>query len=550
MKIVYLAILCLAAGPAFGQFRDLSTDRHGTKVVLSTALTLLGEVRNDEPKLIVATQGGVATLRNTPAEIPSGQRYPSNFPQLVSPELSSDGLRYAFTGQRWCVGGSGCVAVERLNGNVRDSNDRLLAGSGGRARISANGRWAVFTGTTSLANPYRFVRVDLETNSSEWESSGAALNAPVGRRAVADNGTVVWASGNSLWMRPVGSLAVPVPLPVTAAMAVVSDDARFAVVQTEAEPPSLWIVDLLSKATIPAVWAYEGCRQPSLSEDGMSLMFVSAANWEGRNDTLTPQVWVMDLISGHLKQVTSGNDAVLEATISGDGKSVWAATQGGRVIRVDVGAGSAEEVIAATPWTATTEPWMLAPGGRYSMTGSGLKTAEVRVNELAADIVKREPDRVDFIVPWGVPGGAQKVLIGAAGSPFQPVQLTWEFRETAPRFERWGSLPMIWHEGGMRAVWEKDPAGPGEVIEIRMTGMGPLDAQGRTTAPLGWDFYESPGAIAVAPQVIESGIEWNEPGLYRVKLRLSQFSPGAAALVCRDARDSAQSDYTALATAP
>jgi Tol biopolymer transport system component len=78
-----------------------------------------------------------------------------------------------------------------------------------------------------------------------------------------------------------------------------------AVAETSDVAPMLWLVDLLARQPMPAVVATEGMRQPALSDDGMTLMFLSGANWAAKNDSLAVQVWTMDLATGRLRQWSS-----------------------------------------------------------------------------------------------------------------------------------------------------------------------------------------------------------------------------------------------------
>ncbi len=140
-------LIALAFAPLLSaQYQDLTTDRHGAKLAFSSRLSLLGEQRNDQPKLFeIDVTGRLRTLRDTPPVVLyPGDRYPSNFPSLTRPEFNAAGTMLAFTGDRWCIGGSGCIGVERLQGNVLWLDGSREAPGSGMARISANGRWGVY----------------------------------------------------------------------------------------------------------------------------------------------------------------------------------------------------------------------------------------------------------------------------------------------------------------------------------------------------------------------------------------------------------------------
>ncbi len=511
------------------QYQQLTTDRHGTKVAFSSVLSLQGEQRNDQAKIFeVNAAGSLRTLRDEPQVVLTpGDRYPSNFPTLTKPEYSSDGTRLAFTGERWCIGGSGCVGVERVLGRVVWLDGSREAPTSGTARISANGRWAVYHNPTSLASPYRFYRVDFETGSTEFGRTGLSGTAGTGRRVVADDGTVLTTSGSrTLTIRKPGWPDVTTDLSFSAAAVTISNDARFAIAQTADEHPMLWLIDLLTLQNTPIVLASEGVTQPALSDDGMTLMFLSGANWAARNNTLAVQVWTMDMITGRLSQWTTDQAGIAEATISGDGTTVWGVTVDGRLFGVVGSSGELRTYLGPAPQLAPQEAAVWAPGSRYRLEGSGLSGAKVRWQGMEMSMIRAEGNSVEFIVPWAAALGPGKLEVEGADSPFQPYQLAGEMRSIAPLFIKTGEFIH-----GLRAdgspLTVGNPAVGGEVVTLLMAGLGAYDAQGRTLETV---VVTADGPVTL--EVTDSRVDPGTPGTYRLKVRIPQQIGRAAAGGC------------------
>ncbi len=517
-------LFALACAPLLSaQYQDLSTDQHGSKVAFSSRLSLLGEQRNDQPKLFeVDVTGRLRTLRDTPPVVLyPGDRSPSNFPSLARPEFNSAGTMMAFTGDRWCIGGSGCVGVERVQGGVLWLDGSRQSSYSGMARISANGRWAVYYNPTSLASPYRFYRVDFETGWSEFAATGLSGTAGTGRRIIANDGTVLNAAGaRTLVMRKPRLPDVTIPLGFSTSFVTISNDASFAIAQSSDENPSIWLIDLFTLQSVPILWAYEGVTRPALSDDGMTLMFLSGANWAASNNSLAVQVWTMDMITGGLRQWTREPGGIAEATISGDGLVAWAATKDGRLIRVDGLSGETQAFLNAAPQASSPESTVWAPGSRYRLEGGGLGSARLRWQGFDLPVILAAGDRIEFMIPWEVALGSGKLEVEQPDSPFQPQQIAGEMKSVAPRFIKTSEFIHGLREDGS-PLTVPNPARPGEVVMLLMRGLGPLDAQGRTLQTVIVSATEWP-SVEVAASTSDPGT----PGTYRLSVRIPAGAQG------------------------
>lgn len=514
-----LALSCVPFLSA--QYQDLSTDRHGAKVAFSSRLSLAGDQRNDQPKLFeINVTGRLKTLRDTPAVfLYPGDRAPSTFPTLTRPEFNSAGTMLAFTGERWCIGGSGCVGVERLQGNVLWLDGSREAPGSGSARISASGRWAVYYNPTSLASPYRFYRVDFETGWIEFSGTGLYGTAGTGRRIIANDGTVLNSIGaRTLVMRKPRLPEVAIPLGFSTSFVTISNDASFAIAQSADVNPSMWLIDLYTLQSFPFLWAYEGVTQPALSDDGMTLLFLSGANWAATNNSLAVQVWTMDMITGGLRQWTYEAAGIAEATISGDGLVVWAATKDGRVIRVDGLSGETQVFLKPAPQATSPESTVWSPGSRYRLEGGGLGGMNLRWQGLNLPVILAANGYIEFMVPWAAALGSGKLEIEQPGSPFQPQQIEGEMRTVAPRFIKTNEFIHGLREDGS-PLTVANPARPGEVVMLLMRGLGPLDAQGRTLQTVAVSATGFPSV-----EIVSSTSDPGTPGTYRLSVRIP---PGA-----------------------
>jgi uncharacterized protein (TIGR03437 family) len=512
------------------QFLDLATTRDGSKVAFASKLSLKSSSRNDYPKIFeLSASGFLHALRDTPPVILyPGDRSPSNFPTLSRPEYDSTGALLAFTGDRWCIGGSGCVGVERTQGSVLWLDGSREAPSSGTARISANGRWAVYFNPTSLASPYRFHRVDLQTGSSELAATGLTGVAGTGRRVIANDGTVISAPGSStLVVRKPGQPDVSIPLPFKTAFVTISNDASFAIAQSTDEHPVIWLIDLYTHGTLPFLWAREGVSQPALSDDGATLLFLSGANFAATNDSLAVQIWTMDLITGRLRQWTTEPLGIAEATISGNGLVVWATTRDGRLIRVDGLSGLSETLLNQAPQAATPESTTWSPGSRYRLDGAALNSATLSWQGLSVPIVSQAADFVEFIFPWESTLGAGALELEIPDSPFQSLRLDGEMRAVAPRFIKTGAFIHALRQD-FSPLTVSNPARPGETVMLLMRGLGPVDSQGRTLQP-STVFSSAFPSI----EIVSSEVDLGTPGTYRLAIRVPAITEGPINLFVR-----------------
>jgi hypothetical protein len=170
--------------------------------------------------------------------------------------------------------------------------------------------------------------------------------------------------------------------------------------------------------------------------------------------------------------------ATSPAALSGDGRLI-VATVDGDVVRIDVETLAVQVVVRGQAWASA--PWILAPGMWVRSVGGNLTRAEVRMGDEVIQPLKQGPAEVVWTVPGSTPLGTSALVIDIADSPFrhfgQPVQV----QQVAPRFiteaeagignSVTARFPVILHaDTGLPVRWF-DPARPGELLNLLMTGL-------------------------------------------------------------------------------
>ncbi|MBL0156676.1 MAG: hypothetical protein IPP47_06175 [Bryobacterales bacterium] len=546
------AVVLIGFLPALAQQKDLSTDRHGTKVVFSSTLSLRGEERNDWDKLMEARQEGTVRTLLSIQPVPSVYQtnVTTNWPLINQPELTSDGTGMAWTATTYCRR-YGCYDATN-QGSFTAPGVELL--KNGQARISANGRWLLIHspfGPGEFVRKYTWWRKDLSsgrTDQGTQYSYDLGPIAPVGRRVISNDGTFVRISGTlGLEVYRPDEPVSKFPAVGNLKAATISDDGRFIVGETLEPLPSLVGVDLRSGEEWPVVSADEGVRAPALSEDGTTLMFLSGANWLARNNGGAVQIWTMDLISGELEQWTEEPWGIREATLSGDGQVAWAATVDGRIVRVER-RGPTREIIESSPWSIpipTQPPYpdhalsasLLVPGSRYEIEGSGLQDARLTWRGLEIHPLEVTTKRLSFILPLEAEVTVERATLENPKSPFMAQLLFWDIVPTWPQFVFENSAIRGLRENGSVISEQNQPRG-GERVTLSMRGLGPVDGEERVTSPLTLSTSLIPPGGQLEPVTsFEAVADPSNPGLYLMRFAIPHItSSGRLFVMVQDPR--------------
>jgi uncharacterized protein (TIGR03437 family) len=475
------------------QFYGLSSTADGTSVYFASTLRLNGAPPLLNGKIFAASQNAVSLYRareraappaNAPACTVGG------FSDYTGAETAANGvvaLSYRSSG----VGGCSYPPNPSFTQVTTDSGDTSVPGV---ARLSPNGRYALvyLAATGRPGSAFTLSYLDVQTGAQ----TPVAINPPqfpqyvsmpaTDARVIANDGTAVFgvtdgSTKNSgyLLTRSAGAQ----PFPVADGLPLIIDAGASKVLYQR--QGALSLLDLHTSAStllIPAGQPASGFR---MSDDARRLLYLGDGG----------QVHVLETATLVDRALTSDAAKTSEATISGDGKVVFAATGVGRLLKIDVDSGATVEWIGRTPYL-----WgfggTLIPGLTATLSGTGLSdtvlNATVPLNdwlgnvtmwigERKVPVIQVSPSSVSFLAPWNVQptGGPVRVLAEAPGdhTPFYFPEVETTVAIDAPRA---GAIA--------RQDWQPTYSGPvntGEIIHVFAIGFGPVapEVQDGAAAP-------------------------------------------------------------------
>jgi uncharacterized protein (TIGR03437 family) len=404
--------------------------------------------------------------------------------------------------------------------------------------------------------------VDLITGDRVEGIPGFRINlpfVPVPITQVASNGVVVAMARN--WRQLVlfdGTTVRTLKLARAAFRFAMDDQARVLYFETgTGAGAEIAVYDVASDLEQALVSCPEGAWQPSLSRDGRRLLFLSRANFAGRNDQGRLQAFLIRTDGSELRQLTRPEDDVTSAVLAGDGMVAYASTGKDQLLRIDVADGRVEEVIPVTP-ALTDELVYSAPGSEVELSGSNLTTSDlladrsphpgvlggvsILLNGEPVPVAWVTPNRIAVQVPWETAlDKAELALETPAKSVLErgtvlDVRRNWLkfLRGTGcegPITDGYRYLVYALHEDYRATVTDCSPAWNGEVIHVYMTGLGPAEP----AVPTGVTAPAEPPSIPVEfPRtcelssssfsgdvgVVSAVLAPDTVGVYRVDIRL------------------------------
>ncbi len=499
----------------------LSTAAGGMAVYATTNLTMRGETADKLRKVVKWDTGQWGTAMRDVSGAWTYERI----------QEDNSGAIQIYTRKLVCPSCQGIIA-EVAAGVVmwrnRDTGVEWQVGWG-TGSVSDNGEWVV-TATDvpdSGVNSLGIRRIRLMDGRVEQATVYTSpANLPV-RRMVADDGTIV--IGSYIW-RPDADAPENAKLSLTPY--VVDPAGEFALgVGSTTSTDTLYSLNLSTKELTSIEESTAGIEQPDLASDRHTAVFISGADWEGKNPDGVKQVWLKDLWTGERRQLTTETANVADISLAHDATAVFAATENLRVVRIDLITGEVQEIAPAYPRILARDPltdtW--AHGGLYWLWGRGFGDSEITAGGKAVTVTAESTDDVEFLVPDDAEVGSNQVRVGSKGSPFQPADTGYTVVEVMPAFIGSGGRSATWlHADGVTEVTDDNPAQLGETITARMTGMGPVDASGATTLSFNWTFHQ------YIPTWHGQPMYWSEPltvissrasgtaGLYLVTVTLPQ----------------------------
>lgn len=536
-RVVAFFLLLVTPAALHAQFDGLRTDFSGSVLYFTTRLVKSGSGQPAHGKIFRIDANGLAVEElRTIEEQPGTNR--TNFYDISSFDASDDGAVKAIAARRDC-NVIGCASLVNVTTTLRRYGAETEYP--GPAQLSPNGRYLVNTGSgiPRLAGELR--QWDLATGDSWPLAWDWFRSMPGGGRIVADDGTVVNIMNGDVLIQRKGKVQRMTFGSETVSYATIDAAGRFVVFVSRWPAPymvhsRIRRVDLATGELVTVIEECADFSQPSLSADGSVMTVVSRS-----------QVYLVRTDGSETRNLTTEDDGIQAATLSGDGRVAYAVTYGGRFIKVDVESGDVTELAGRTV-SVSSVPGRTAKGSALRIQGTGLdeEGLVVSIGGLEAPVVQATPGELVVQTPWE-----------AATAEAAPVVLTLP-PESKPVFDgplehevnvldRWPATfgpPM--HEAMNWEIWQEDTARGGEIVHILATGLGGVTAPVATgvaqpaeptpalSSPLTcYHGYSVPGPLA---DVVFAGLEVGRIGVYRVSVRMpfstEVITPGKLYLIC------------------
>jgi uncharacterized protein (TIGR03437 family) len=173
------------------------------------------------------------------------------------------------------------------------------------------------------------------------------------------------------------------------------------------------------------------------------------------------------------------------AAISDDGRIVWAATNAGGLLRLDLIAGETTQILTPLGSVTSGPDGYGVPGSALLIRGAGFTKADEALDgNLRLPLVDATEEGIWVQVPWehaAVPEGRRRILIRRGDNPFEAVVNLTLTHHLQPNIAQWKdpvtgmSYAKALHADFRSLVSPSSPARRGETVHVYLTGLGPLD---------------------------------------------------------------------------
>ncbi|MGJ5817602.1 hypothetical protein [Paludibaculum fermentans] len=470
MKPAILALLLAASLQA--QIASLSTTDDGSVLYFTTPFTQPGAAQPAHGKSFRIDAQGLALQEARILEIVEAPvNVISNFYNISGIDVSGDGRITATAASRLCQENF-CGSMVNTMTTVRGRGEPV--DYSGPARLSPNGRYLAAT-ITGIPRPTgaRRSQWDLETGES-WPLPYNSF-APSGRM-ITNDGTVLLKYDDDLQLFHRGALQRVTFHSESIEGAAIDAEGRSLIFTSRWPAPynQYARVRRLDLATGELTTLLEGAAdftQPAISNDGSLALTVSGG-----------QVFVLNTDGTGLRQLTSENDGIQTAILSGNGRVAYALTFGGRLLRIDVEEPKVTQILGRTAHVET-ESLHGAIGSAMLIKGTALDEPDLQVTigGRPAPIVQAKPGELLVQVPWECAADpeTQVALQTKAEYPLvEPMQFQAYVSALYPDIY---GVPK--HANTQQPVTLDDPAQPGETIYIQALGLGSVMAPVETGKP-------------------------------------------------------------------
>ena len=279
---------------------------------------------------------------------------------------------------------------------------------------------------------------------------------------------------------------------------------------------------------------------PWITNDGSTVLF------ESPDSNGVQQAFLIESDGSNSRQITHEPEGISEATLSGYGGVVYAVTPQARLVRIETASGDRTEL--APPSAQISSISAAALGSLAQLTGHGLAAITgAQLNNEPVPVYTKSDAAAVIQIPWDAQTSSPALIQveDNSNSPFEGA-LTASLWAVSPGFLPFGTgitqLPLAVHEHSTALVTPANPAVPGEIITLYLTGMGPVTGSVQTGIPAPLKplqpvvnpftctmFFQTPspgGALANAP-VLFAGLAPTLVGVYAMNLQVPALPAGA-----------------------
>jgi len=498
--------LLFVATPVLAQFAQLSATDDGNQLYFTSQLMLRGATstsasRAPEARLYRYGPDGV-TLFAERGSLAS-QHVSGTGAGVANPQVSGDGSVAGFTFTYVCLTDPQCMSPGE-EGEIR--GQRTLDAGPGTLQLSHNGRWALLTQTISNLSPgtiqpptYVSTLMDLTTGQ---RTDVPPPPYPTARTLASDGTLLVQPSAEPLSLWKQGQTS-PIPLPaglfVNTGSMTLSDDATTLVVAGffQASIPAVGLpdvemmtIDVASGNVTTLFTAQDSKHGPVLmaaSNNGQVVLFrltrPGALNGPAYfANAATGQTIAIDLPDGEF---------VSDGTLTGPGDVAFLVTTGGRIVKATQSTGAIDTLFPATPSCDTTYP--VAAGSLTYLACSIIGSAsdlqgQILINGTPVPVLSAQGGVIGVQVPWEARGTLNNTLSlnSQSASPFdasQPITVldsNPQFLAADPGQSSLLGLDIV--KGDWSGLLTTQP-GPGDIVYVYMTGLGPVRNPVQTGVP-------------------------------------------------------------------
>lgn len=468
--------LC-AASLARAQFSGLTTTTDGSTVWFSSPLRQRGTNQYLWPKIFRIDSNGAALVAEVQRDSPV---VPTNAFILTNPQVNGDGTELVYLGTLLCGEGSSCFLSEQHLSTLLNTVTGQQTYVGANAAISRNGRYLASYSSGNVFNP-QFVLADQKTSTTVFQGMFSPVSV-----SIAFDGTTAVVDGSGLQLIRSGAISTLVSSNVAAASI---DDRASTIVYETATPQRLFILDLNTLATQELGADSRDNFQATLSGDGQWVAYLSTIG-------STPQVFFSRTDGSDWRQLAPRPDGAVDVTLSGDASTAYAITGNQSILRIDTASGAVTTLVGPTPTISGVQA--STPGSMTTLQGTGLTNTAVTIAGMPGVILSESDTSIVFQIPWEVPVSADSLSIPQGGAPYfddaTPLNLGPFLPQAIPLGApepATGDVPVAIHSNFRSLVTDENPALPGEVVHMYLTGGGAVSPPVATgvaapSSPLSW----------------------------------------------------------------